>query len=143
MNWDHPASGETPPRVPRHSPGGQTSSGWFDRRSEMPDVTVERRSAPRYQLVLAAEVVELPRGAKLSARTADISRTGCYIDTLNPVPQGSRIRLRITHHDEIFEAIGSVVYVSQGLGMGVVFVEVAAEQRARLDRWLAEKDQEF
>jgi len=109
----------------------------------MPDVTVERRSAPRYQLVLAAEVVELPRGAKLSARTADISRTGCYIDTLNPVPQGSRLRLRITHHDEIFEAIGSVVYVSQGLGMGVVFVEVAAEQRARLDRWLAEKDQEF
>jgi Ribonuclease G/E len=93
--------------------------------------------------VLAAEVVELPRGAKLSARTADISRTGCYIDTLNPVPQGSRIRLRITHHDEIFEAIGSVVYVSQGLGMGVVFVEVAPEQRARLDRWLAEKDQEF
>jgi Ribonuclease G/E len=93
--------------------------------------------------VLAADVVELPRGARLSARTADISRTGCYIDTLNPVPQGSRIRLRITHHDEIFEAISSIVYVSQGLGMGVVFVEVAAEQQARLDRWLAEKDQEF
>jgi len=35
------------------------------------------------------------------------------------------------------------VYVSQGLGMGVVFVEVAPEQQARLDRWLAEKDQEF
>jgi hypothetical protein len=143
MNWDHPASGEALLRVPRHSPGGPTSTGWFDRRSEMPDVTVERRSAPRSQLVLAADIVELPRGAKLSARTADISRTGCYIDTLNPVPQGSRIRLRITHHDEIFEAIGSVVYVSQGLGMGVVFVEVAPEQQARLDRWLAEKDQEF
>ncbi len=109
----------------------------------MPDVTVERRSAPRCQLVLAADIVELPRGAKLSARTADISRTGCYIDTLNPVPQASRIRLRITHHDEVFEAIGSVVYVSPGLGMGVVFVEVPAEQQARLDRWLEEKDQEF
>ncbi len=109
----------------------------------MPDVTVERRSAPRSQLVLAADVVELPRGAKLSARTADISRTGCYIDTLNPVPQGFRVRLRITHHDEIFEAIGCVVYVSFGLGMGVVFVEVTAEQQARLDRWLAEKDQEY
>jgi hypothetical protein len=143
MNWDHPASGETLSRVPRHSPGRQTSTGWFDRRSEMPDVTVERRSAPRSQLVLAADVVELPRGAKLSARTADISRTGCYIDTLNPVPQGFRVRLRITHHDEIFEAIGCVVYVSFGLGMGVVFVEVTAEQQARLDRWLAEKDQEY
>jgi Ribonuclease G/E len=109
----------------------------------MPDVTVERRSAPRSQLVLAADVVELPRGAKMSARTSDISRTGCYIDTLNPMPQGSRVRLRITHHDEVFEAIGRVVYVSQSLGMGVVFVEMAAEQQARLDLWLAEKDQEF
>jgi hypothetical protein len=35
------------------------------------------------------------------------------------------------------------VYVSFGLGMGVVFVEVTAEQQARLDRWLAEKDQEY
>jgi Ribonuclease G/E len=109
----------------------------------MPDVTVERRSAPRSQLVLAADVVDLPRGAKMSARTSDISRTGCYIDTLNPMPQGSRVRLRITHHDEVFEAIGCVVYVSQSLGMGVAFVEVAAEQQARLDLWLAEKDQEF
>ncbi len=109
----------------------------------MPDVTVERRSAPRSQLVLAADVVELPRGARLSARTADISRTGCYIDTLNPLPQGSRVRLRMTHHDEIFEAIGRIVYVSPNLGMGVMFVEVSAEQQARLDRWLAEKDREF
>jgi hypothetical protein len=35
-----------------------------------------------------AEVVELPRGARLHARTSDISRSGCYIDTLNPIPQG-------------------------------------------------------
>ena len=109
----------------------------------MPEVTVERRSAPRSQLVLAADVVELPRGARLSARTADISRTGCYIDTLNPLPQGSRVRLRMTHHDEIFEAIGRIVYVSPNLGMGVMFVEVSAEQQGRLDRWLAEKDQEY
>jgi hypothetical protein len=62
----------------------------------MPDVTVGRRSAPRHAMVLAAEVVELPSGAKLTARTADISRTGCHIDTLNPIPQGSEVRVRIT-----------------------------------------------
>jgi len=26
---------------------------------------------------------------------------GCYIDKLNPIPQGSRIRLLLTHHDEV------------------------------------------
>ena len=40
----------------------------------MPDVTVERRNAPRDPLVLAAEVVELPRGARLGARTSDVNR---------------------------------------------------------------------
>ena len=64
----------------------------------MPDVTVERRSAPRYPMVLSVDVVELPRGGRLSARTSDISTTGCYIDTLNPIPQGSEVRLRITHN---------------------------------------------
>lgn len=106
----------------------------------MPDIAVERRSAPRHTMILAAEVVECASGARLSARTADISRTGCYIDTLNPVPQGSEIRLRITHGAEIFEALGRVVYVSYGLGMGIAFINVEAEQLARLDRWFSEPD---
>jgi Ribonuclease G/E len=114
----------------------------FDRRSGMPEVTVERRSAPRYAMVLAAEVIELPRGAKLSARTADISRTGCYIDTLNPIPPASRVLVRITHHDESFEAEAEVVYVSYGLGMGVAFSTCAREQMVRLERWLAEAGNE-
>ncbi|MGB7727280.1 MAG: PilZ domain-containing protein [Candidatus Acidiferrum sp.] len=109
----------------------------------MPDVTVERRSAPRHPLVLAAEVVELPRGAKLVARTSDISRTGCYIDTLNPIPQGSQVRVRITHHAEIFEAIGRIVYVSRGLGMGMVFETISDEQMARLVRWLDSPNEEY
>lgn len=108
----------------------------------MPEVTVERRSAPRYAMVLAAEVMELPRGAKLSARTSDISRTGCYIDTLNPIPPASRVLVRITHNEETFEAEAHVVYVSYGLGMGMAFITCAGDQMARLDRWLAEASNE-
>jgi PilZ domain len=94
-------------------------------------------------MVLATEVTELPRGAKLSARTSDISRTGCYVDTLNPVPQGSRVRIRFTHHQEEFEGVGSVVYVSQGLGMGIKFSDVSPGEQARLDQWLEEPPREF
>jgi hypothetical protein len=108
----------------------------------MPDVTVERRSGPRYPLVLAAEVVELPRGEQLSARTSDVSRTGCYVDTLNPIPCGSRVRIRITHEEETFEATGRIVYVSFGLGMGVAFTEATLEQQQRLDRWLESASRE-
>ena len=109
----------------------------------MPEVTVERRSAPRHAMVLAAEVIELPRGAKLSARTADISRTGCYIDTLNPIPPASRVLVRITHNEETFEAEAHVVYVSYGLGTGVAFITCEGDQVARLDRWLSEPPNEY
>jgi hypothetical protein len=109
----------------------------------MPEVTVERRNSPQFLIVLAADVVELPRGARMSARTSDISRTGCYVDTLNPIPRGSRVKLRFTHHQEEFEAIGLVVYVSQGLGMGIQFTEVSPDQQARLNHWLEEPPWEY
>ena len=109
----------------------------------MPEVTVERRSAPRHPMVLATEVLELPRGTKLNARTADISRTGCYVDTMNPIPPGSEVQLRFTHGTETFVARGRVVYVSYGLGMGIAFVSVEDQQLARLNRWFSEPACEF
>lgn len=103
----------------------------------------ERRKASRQPLVLAAEIVELARGAKFLARTSDVSRTGCYVDTLNPIPQTSQVRLRLTHHNEIFEALGHVIYVSPGLGMGIIFDTMASEQQERLDQWLHAPQHEF
>lgn len=103
----------------------------------MPDLPVERRAAKRQPMVLAAQVLELPHGTKLTAQTSDISRTGCYIDTLHPNPVGSKVLLRITHFDELLEAAGPVIYISPCLGMGVAFSELAPEEAAKLDRWLA------
>lgn len=115
------------------------SSGVGESRS----LTAERRRAPRYPLVLAADAIELPGGAKLTARTADISHTGCYIDTLNPIPEGSRVRLRLTHHDEVLEILGKVSYCAPRLGMGIAFTEITPEQKAKLDDWLFRPDEEF
>jgi PilZ domain len=103
----------------------------------------DRRAAPRASLVLAAEVIELPRGAKLAARTADVCRIGCYVDTLNPILPNSQVRLRLTHNDQIFEALGRVIYVSPGLGMGLAFENVAPDQQAMLDHWLSNPTSEF
>ena len=102
----------------------------------MPKATDERRNATRYAIVLAADVLELPDGAKLSARTSDISRTGCYLDSLNPLAKGSQIHISIKQHEEMFEVLARVMYVSPGLGMGVAFEDIAPEQQARLQRWL-------
>ena len=103
----------------------------------MPNVIAERRAATRYPLILTAEITDLASEARLSARTSDVSRTGCYVDTLNPCPAGSAVRIRLRRSGETFEATAKVVYVSPGLGMGVHFdVPMPPEQMAILDRWL-------
>jgi hypothetical protein len=104
----------------------------------VPDTTTDRRGAPRYPLILSAEVSDKTSGAKFTARTADVSRTGCYIDMLNPIPAGSQVGVRLQHEDEFFVADGHVVYISPGLGMGIAFANtVPPAQQAILDRWLA------
>ena len=57
---------------------------------------------------------------------------GCYSGALNPIPQGSQIRPPNMHDEESFEALGKVAYVNYGLGMTVVFAEVAPEQEGEI-----------
>lgn len=98
----------------------------------------DRRDAQRLPLILAVEVTEVDSDARLSARTSDVSRTGCYIDTLNPTPTGTVVRVKLSHNGEQLDLLARVVYVSPRLGMGVRFDEsISAEQLAILDRWLA------
>ena len=105
----------------------------------MLDVMTDRRSSPRYALILSAEVSDKASLAKLAGRTSDISRTGCYIDTLNSIPAGTAVVVRLQHEQEFFEADARVVYVSPGLGMGLVFSPtITPAQQAMLDRWLQE-----
>ena len=105
----------------------------------MSDVMADRRDAARYPLVVMAEVTLVSSGVKIVARTSDVSRTGCYVDTRNPPPAGTQILLRLTQQGQTFSTEARVVYVSPGLGMGVRFQEYVTEaQLATLDRWLDE-----
>src|SRR3981081_707157 len=104
----------------------------------MPDAMTDRRVAPRYPLILLAEVTDVLSSSKLAARTSDLSRTGCYIDMLNPLPRGTKVHVRLQNQKEVFESTATVMYVSPGLGIGVAFAEnLSMNQLVLLDRWLA------
>ena len=99
----------------------------------------DRRDSKRIPLILAVEVAEVQSGTRLSARTSDVSLTGCYVDTLNPTPTGTEVRVKFNHNGEELDLLGRIVYVSPRLGMGVRFDEsISSEQLAILGRWLSE-----
>jgi len=61
---------------------------------------------------------------------------GCYIDTAEPFPVGSIIAVRLKADHRSFQATASVIYVHGGVGMGMVFTEISAEQQRTLNEWL-------
>jgi hypothetical protein len=100
----------------------------------------KRRSVLRCPLVASAEVTELGSGsgARLSARTSELALGGCYIDTLNPFPEGTSVQLRILRDDGVFETKAKVVYTDRRFGMGLAFGEMTLKERSILETWLTE-----
>lgn len=77
-------------------------------------------------------------GSGGSARVSELSARGCYIDSINPLPKGTAVRIRIRYGCSTCEFSGTVIYTHAGFGMGVVFAELTGEQRSTLDVWLDE-----
>ena len=96
----------------------------------------DRRLHPRYTVQVQIELRQEGNDVPMRLATTDLSRTGCYIDTLNPIPAGSQVHIRLQHENEFFDTDGRVIYVSPGLGMGLSFNQIVPAQQAILDRWL-------
>jgi hypothetical protein len=105
----------------------------------MPDLPVDRRVAPRYHLVMDAEAIDLRTRSTLKLRCSDISLSGCYLDTLNPLEPKTPLWIRLVHGQRIFEAHSKVAYAVPRLGMGVTFTQpLPVEQLEILSEWLAQ-----
>jgi hypothetical protein len=98
----------------------------------------ERRRTPRYQFISDAVVADLQSGTKFNAKTGDLSFGGCFLNMLNPSPEGAEVRVTIFHGTTTFTAFGRVVFVFPNMGMGIVFTTVEADQLAALHEWLSE-----
>ena len=99
---------------------------------------VERRRSPRYRFVADVEITEIASNTRLGGRTSDLSMGGCFLDMVNPSPEGTEIRVTVHHASALFTALGKVVFVFPNVGMGVVFTNVEEDQLAVLRKWLAD-----
>ncbi len=100
-------------------------------------MTTELRRAVRYPVVATVEVRQRQILIKVRARTSDLSITGCYIDTLNPLPCGTEVELQISHNNETVIVGGTVAYARANMGMGVQFNVVDDRQLQILRRWIS------
>jgi hypothetical protein len=98
----------------------------------------KRRAVRRCPLVASAEVTELGSGTVLSGRTSELALGGCYVDSLNPFPEGTLVGLRILRDQGVFETKARVVYCDPNFGMGLAFTEIPPDQRSLLEAWLVE-----
>ena len=96
----------------------------------------ERRHCQRYPFICPAQLIDLGGNARISARTADLSLDGCYIDTLNPFPVGTRVRLQMAKNNQRLEMLATVTACHRGSGMGLIFEQPTPAQKATLDAWL-------
>ncbi len=100
--------------------------------------TANRRSVRRCALVASVQVTEPLSGAVLSARISELAIGGCYVDALNPFPEGTPVTVRIVRDQGTFETKAKVAYCDSSSGMGLAFTEMAPEQRSLLETWIAD-----
>ncbi len=96
----------------------------------------ERRRGPRYLFSADTEVTDMPSGPKRSARTSELSISGCFIDTRNPAPAGTELRIKISQRNTTFTAFGCVISAIPNTGMGIAFTSIEHNQLSVLEKWL-------
>jgi hypothetical protein len=99
-----------------------------------------KRSNPRFTFSAEAEAI-LRDGTSIDAQVFELSARGCYIDTVKAISMGTELTLRISNGMSMCELPGKVIYTHPGggmgvFGMGVVFEDMAADQRTALESWL-------
>jgi hypothetical protein len=99
----------------------------------------DRRESPRYTVIMDARITDVQMRSTVHLRCSDISITGCYLDTLNPLDRGTALTLRLEHAGQVFETAAKVTYTVPRLGMGLTFEKpTPPDQLAVLEGWIRE-----
>lgn len=103
----------------------------------------QKRSVPRYPLAVPAVILEPLTQTELSGRSADISLTGCFVESVDRFLTNTVIQIKIERDGEVFETWCRVAHVKKGVGTGVAFFEYPAKARLTIQSWIAERSQMF
>jgi hypothetical protein len=98
----------------------------------------ERRKHPRHPFTATVEAFDPVTKLRIKGRTSDLSRGGCYVDTISPFGIGTFAKVRITRDNKAFDVEARVVYSQASMGMGLMFTALLPEKSGVIDRWIGE-----
>jgi len=99
---------------------------------------LERHRARRYSFHASIELTDLASETQTKAQTSDLSLFGCRVDTVKPLPAGTKVRIKLSHRNERFEALGKMLYSRQNEGKRSHFTNIEPNDQLVLDKWIAE-----
>jgi hypothetical protein len=96
----------------------------------------ERRRVPRHTFGGVVELTAEHPGTYVIAKTAELSRLGCFVRTDQAVPVGTKVTLKITSDGNEFNASGEIIYVLPEKGVGIQFATITHKDEVLLEEWL-------
>ena len=96
----------------------------------------EKRRSPRYKCEGSAEMREDGCDVRTWATFTDVSMHGCYVEAQATYPVGTNLQIKLQANSIRVEIKGNVRVDYPYLGMGIAFVEMTEEDRARLKELL-------
>jgi hypothetical protein len=99
----------------------------------------------RVPFIAEAEIRAIDSDARLKGRTSNLSRAGCFIDTLDPSPikAGSIVRVVIKREKLAFRTEAEVLHSQPGRGIGLLFTIIDADQLRILEKWVPKEADEL
>jgi hypothetical protein len=95
----------------------------------------EDRRGLRFPFNANAEILPETSGTPIPARVTELSFRGCFLELSAALKQQQRVRVKIFHANEHFEALADVLYVRPG-GAGILFGEIQPHFRNVLQTWI-------
>jgi hypothetical protein len=95
-----------------------------------------RRRYHRHKIALPLEVRDQRSNAPLRINASDVSANGCYIESMQPLPLGTSVRVDFWLDSEHVKVTAMVRTCDPGVGNGIEFTGMPASIKQRMQAYL-------
>ncbi len=125
---------------------GQTCP-WMDKLHDVPVAAPEpadhnKRKFTRHKIHFPVDILDdRGGGAHMQTSATDISGRGCYVETLLPLPLGTKVEVTFWMDSEKVQTAGVIRASDPGVGMGIEFTGLGEEIQDRFQKLIENMDE--